>query len=188
MQFNVMIIRVVRLKKGIVLIPITILIVVCFFLLFLYEPLKKEFNSTRIHSCNENTFDSKNIPSVTSYEDILSFLNGVGKYMLVIGRSGCHYCDIYKPVLEDASSKYGFQYIYIDLMSLSEDEKSALLNSDIIVPGKCRKEGVDGYLKDGFGTPLTLFIDNKTSYDCIRGYVDERYLIKFLKDILFINI
>lgn len=175
-------------KKIAVLIPISMLMVLCFILLFLYQPLKNESINVNTTVSDANNLDDKKIMSVTSYDDILSFLNSDGKHMLVIGRSGCHYCDIYKPVLEDASNQYGFVYMYVDLMKLILDDRNLLLNSDIIVPGRCRKEGIDGYLKDGFGTPLTLFIDKKTSYNCIRGYVDEDYLIKFLKDISFISI
>ena len=162
------------------IIPIVMLIILCVCLLCLYKPFNKELK------INDDNVIVDNLVAKT-YEDILSFLESKEECMLVIGRKGCHYCDIYKPVLESASNIYKFEYMYVDVLELSESDRGLLLNSDIVVPGKCRSEGIDGYLKDGFGTPLTLFIQNKTSYNCIRGYVDEYNLVNVLKEISFIN-
>lgn len=101
--------------------------------------------------------------------------------MFVFGRTGCGYCENYYPVLEDVANSEKIEIIYINLANLSEEHYQAVLNADITIPGRCVKEGVDKKLVEGFGTPLSLFINKGETYNCIRGYKNKTDLLKTLK-------
>ncbi len=124
---------------------------------------------------------------INNYDELQSYLNSDDSIFLVLGKTGCVHCENYKPVLNSISSKYGIKIVYIDLANLSEEEKSRIMNSDIKIPAKCSQTNTETSLSNGFGTPLSLFIKNKESFDCIRGYVDEDSLISTLKNLNLIN-
>ena len=169
--------------KKIVYLLIVLFVLWCF-MFYINEYFKKK-NSYTFDNSNEVINNNINL---TSYDEIIKYLDNSNKHMLVIGRSGCHHCNMFKPVLEETSNLYKFEYKYVDLLKLSSEDKKSLLHSDILIPGKCRENEKDGYLYEGFGTPITLFIENKTSYNCIRGYVDKSKLINILTEIGYINI
>ena len=131
--------------------------------------------------------DSKAEASARTFEEIMTYISEDSEHMIVLGQTGCSHCEHYKPVLDDARGEYNFEYLYIDIRALSYEDQKLLMNLHIFIPGKCRNDGKDAQISEGFGTPLTLFIKNKTSYDCIRGYVDKNTLINKLKEISFIN-
>lgn len=117
---------------------------------------------------------------ITSFASINSLLERKEKAILVIGKKNCTFCDRFKPVLKSAIEKYNVEINYVDIKSLAEEDYKALLESDILVPGKCNKQGKDSTLKDGFGTPLSLLFENGTTVDCLRGYADSYTLETFL--------
>lgn len=174
--------------KKILLIILAILAVMCCAVLIYNYSTKvtlekqKDRDSGKIIEKDENA-----ITLGSSYAQILDYISGDGNYMLVIGKKNCSFCDMYKPVLEEANKEHKFKFMYVDIKSFSNDDAHLFFNSEIIIPGKCHSSGNDSHLVDGFGTPLTLFIKNKTSYDCIRGYVDKDALVSKLKEISFID-
>lgn len=190
MQFNVMIIVVIVMKK-IILILIGVLFVAClviFAIKFRIFNIREALQNKIENDSGEIQKDDKSSTIFNNtYEEIVDYISGDDNYMLIIGKKGCYFCDIYKPIVEDVSSEYNFNYLFIDVLAFSNEDKQSFFNSEIKIPGKCRDDGNDAYLYEGFGTPLTLFIHNKTSYDCIRGYVDKDNLISKLKEISFIN-
>lgn len=107
--------------------------------------------------------------------------------MFVFGRTGCVYCEKYYPVLEEISKEKKIEIVYVNLANFNEEDYLAVLNSDITILGKCVNEGVNKKLSDGFGTPLTLFINKYSTYDCIRGYKDKSDLESLLKKIGYIK-
>ena len=125
--------------------------------------------------------------TINNYDELQSYLNSDESIFLVLGKTGCVHCENYKPILNSVSSKYGIKILYIDLANLSEDENNRIMNSDITIPAKCSQSNTETSLSNGFGTPLSLFIKNKESYDCIRGYVDEDSLVDTLKNLDLIN-
>ena len=62
-----------------------------------------------------------------------------------------------------------------------------IVKSYKICSAKCHKTGKEVELKEGFGTPLGLFIKNGETYDCVRGYKDRDNLLNIFKGINYIK-
>ena len=107
--------------------------------------------------------------------------------MFVFGRTGCVHCEKYYPILEEVASLKKIGIVYVNLANFSEEDYLAVLNSNVVIPGKCVNEGIDKKLADGFGTPLSLFINKYETYDCIRGYKNKTDLITILQKVGYIK-
>ncbi len=135
-----------------------------------------------------NNIENKNLLTmVTTYSDFMKYLNREKNTFFVFGKENCSYCMSYKPVLNKVISEYNIEVVYVDLGKLSEDDYYNVLNTSLTIPAKCTKDNKDSLLKDGFGTPLSLFTNNGSTYDCIRGYKNHDTLVGLLKQIGYIN-
>ncbi len=120
---------------------------------------------------------------VSTYERYLELISSEENHMIVIGRDTCGACNRYKPNIESASENLGLDIYYINLTLMSTEDYRSIFENNINIPAKCTKSGTENHLKDGFGTPLTLFVHEGESYDCIRGYHSYEDLEILLKDI-----
>ena len=118
----------------------------------------------------------------STFIEIENYINSEDRHMIILGKSGCYYCQLYVPIVREVSIEQGFEFMYIDLKSLSYDDYTALFTSEIKIPQKCSGSDQDKYLKEGFGTPTTLFYENGKTFDCIRGYVNKETLINTISD------
>lgn len=176
--------------RKIILSILLIMIIACSsFLIYSFINRKTDDETSKFQANSTTDIETieSNRESVLTYEGIMNYINKSGTRMIVIGKTGCTYCDNYKPVLEETSKEYNFDYLYIDVTKLTNEDFNLFFHSDIVIPGKCRNDGKDSNLLSGFGTPMTLFIQDKTSYNCIRGYVNKYNLVNNLKSIAFIN-
>lgn len=154
---------------------------------------KKPSENDDSATTSKPTYSSKNESSnpglkiVTTYQDFISVVERDINSFLVFGREGCHYCELYKPVLKSVADLYKIEVAYVDMAKLSREDYQSVLNSSLVIPAKCSKTGEDAELSKGFGTPLSLFVRNSTTYDCIRGYKDNVNLINSLKDIGYVD-
>lgn len=119
--------------------------------------------------------------NINNFEELDNYLKRENISILVLGKTGCNFCDLYKPILEEVSGEYGLEILYIDFKQFDEEEYEKVMDSEITIPKKCTNYDEDVPLKRGFGTPLTLFIKENTSYDCIRGYKQKDVLISELR-------
>lgn len=152
----------------------------------------------KTRSIDENTGYNMNLgkdseeiknPSVIMVDSFASFnkyINNEDGKFIVFGKENCEFCTNYKPVLEQISTNYGVEIVYVNMSKLSSSDYQNVMNTDITIPGKCNKEGADIKLKAGFGTPLGLFIKKGATYDCIRGYNDYSTMEILLKTIGYI--
>lgn len=175
-------------KNRIILI---IFILILSLTLILYGYYIKKLNDTNIMKANNVTKEVKEetddgFMEASDYSMINNYVSS-GKTMIVIGRTGCIHCENYKPIVENLSNEYKFTVMYIDLKNLVKDDLNSLLDSNIMIPAKCTSIGENSKLRNGFGTPLTLFLENGGSYDCIRGYVDKDTLISNLYEANYIS-
>lgn len=170
----------VKMKNAIIVILVTISIII--FLCFLTfttsnkESVIKESQSDSIQEESESTgylfFDE-----LTDYEDVTKKLTNDDVNILVIGKSGCSYCKRYKPLLIDIAENNYIDINYVDVRKLSRNDYSTLLNT-FDLPAKCSSSNETQKLNQGFNTPLTLFIKNYESIDCISGYVEKDILLQ----------
>lgn len=94
--------------------------------------------------------------------------------LVLIGRGGCSWCQLFQPILDIYSEHYEFSYTYVDTDELTNSVFNKLLK-DINVSS------------EDFGTPLTLVVKEGSVLDSISGYVDEEQLLEFLKKYDFVS-
>lgn len=112
-------------------------------------------------------------PNLTmiSYDEYKNILDSNEKSIVVIGQTGCAYCEQTKPILDEIAKDDDVTINYLNLTNISEDEFSELM------------ESLD-YLKEmeSIGTPLTLIIENKEVIGHQDGYAEKSVFEKLFKD------
>ncbi len=107
-----------------------------------------------------------------SYSDYEKILESKKRSVIVIGQTGCTYCNQTKPIINEIAKEYNITINYLNLTELSQDDNKALFSSL-------------SYLKDleNFGTPLTLVIEDKEVVEALEGYKEKSEFVKFLKKV-----
>lgn len=97
-------------------------------------------------------------------------LNGEN-FIVIIERTGCSYCEMYMPIVEDASNDLAIPVYYIDIANLTEDEYNELNDTN-------------SYLKKNkkWGTPTTLLMSGDVVVDSISGYVEKDSFVDFIEE------
>lgn len=129
----------------------------------------------------------KSLIRVNDYDKFIEYANRNENTFIVFGKKNCHYCELYLPVLESIVEKYNADIVYVDMKELSKEDFNKVLNTQLVIPGKCTNSGEDNLIKNGFGTPLSLFVNNGQTYDCIRGYKTIDSMVPLLDSIGYIK-
>ena len=149
-----------------------VIIIICLILArigYSFTKYEKPSNNTEV----ESNIAEKNLGEIIEISDYASLENYLSLdeiNFLVIGKSGCEFCESYKPVLKEIAKNYEVKILYVDTTKLSSEDLNSLRNSEIIIPAECTDSHLDEHLTYSFGTPLTLFIKNYDTINCIRGY------------------
>lgn len=101
------------------------------------------------------------------YKSLMNMFEEKQSFILFIGSTDCHHCDLYKETLNEVIAKYQVKINYIDISKLSAQENAKL---KVYV--------------NYTGTPTTAFIENgaETSmYDRIDGNKSMDKVIEKLK-------
>ena len=93
---------------------------------------------------------------------------------MVFAQTGCSHCEEARPVLNDIAEEYGITINYLNITDLSTDDQTSMTESLDI-------------LSDGFGTPLTIVVQNKEVIDSIEGHDSEETMVEFFKENGFIE-
>lgn len=101
------------------------------------------------------------------YAKFEELFNGNETSIIVVGRSGCGYCSLYKPVINDIAKDKGIKIYYIDYLKITDEERTSLFSS------------LDDF--DG-ATPTTFIVKNKEVIDSFVGYSEEDETISFYKE------
>lgn len=88
--------------------------------------------------------------------------------IIVVGQTGCSYCESAKPVLNALAKKYEMSINYLNITDLSEEDQGKVVNSLDIFSGD-------------FGTPLIMVVNNKKVIDSIQGFESEEKYVNFFK-------
>lgn len=59
-----------------------------------------------------------------NFNDYKNLIDNKASFPLVIGRTGCSACELFKPTMEKFISKYNIDVKYVDISKLSEDDKN----------------------------------------------------------------
>lgn len=100
------------------------------------------------------------------YEQFVSDMNSSEEKMIVIGREGCSWCQLFRPILDYYANKYDISYSYIDVEKLIDRDFKKIL------------EKVE---ESSIGTPFTVFVKDGKITDKIDGYADECELFEILQ-------
>lgn len=104
--------------------------------------------------------------------------------MAVFGKDTCFYCNQFKLVYNTVAEEYDVDDIYyFDSGSYDEKEYKKIMDMGLKIPATCSKTGKEVDLQTGFDTPLTLFIKNGKTIDCINGYSNKSTLITKLETV-----
>ena len=103
------------------------------------------------------------------YEEYSELLKGENYFFIAIGRTGCGYCEKYKPVLKEVADDLELPIHYIDIANLEEDEIEEFSTSN-------------EFLKSNeWGTPTTLILNKEEVIASQQGYVEAKELKEFIE-------
>ena len=116
----------------------------------------------------KSEYPNLNMIDFEQYKEILD--NGE-KQIVVLGQTGCAYCEQTKPILDDIAEKDDVTINYLNITNISEDEFNELM------------ESLD-YLKEleSLGTPLTLIVENKEVVAHQDGYAEASVFENLFKE------
>lgn len=117
--------------------------------------------------------------SVNNYNEFKSLTDRNQISVMVFGRASCPWCSKYKEVLNTVALNNGTEIYFVDSDALSTTEYNKIINSGLQIPAACNN-GKAAALTAGFGVPLTLFVKNGKTVDCISGYVEADVLLNKL--------
>jgi len=97
-------------------------------------------------------------------------------FIIVIERTGCSYCEMYLPILEDTTKELSIPVYYIDTAELAQEEYSELTTTN-------------KYLKrNKWGTPTTLLMSGNNVVDSISGYVEkDDFISQIIKENIMLS-
>ena len=110
-----------------------------------------------------------------AYSDYASKIENNENFIIIIERTGCSYCEMYMPIVEEAANELSIPVYYIDTADLTNDELNSLENSN-------------NYLRrEKWGTPTTLLMSGSTVLADIGGYVEKDSFVNFVKENVIIE-
>ena len=105
-----------------------------------------------------------------TYSEYDEMVNNGDAFVVVIERTGCSYCQMYMPIMEEVAKEQKIAVTYINTDNLTEEEFNELSTKN-------------KYLKKNqWGTPTTLFMLGDRIVDSIGGYVEKESIEAFFKD------
>ena len=123
------------------------------------------YNKEEIAEEIENDYDDY---IAIDYEEYNELLDKEEYFFIAIGRTGCGYCEQYKPVLEEVAEDLDLPLHYIDIANLKENEIEKFTTSN-------------EYLKSNeWGTPTTLILNKDKVIASQQGYIDAKKLKEFI--------
>ena len=105
-----------------------------------------------------------------TYNEYNNMVKNGKAFVVVIERTGCSYCQMYMPIMEEVAKEQKIAVTYINTDNLSEEDLNELSTKN-------------KYLKKNqWGTPTTLFMLGDRIVDSISGYVEKESIEAFFKD------
>ncbi len=105
-----------------------------------------------------------------TYDEYEEMIKNDDSFLVIIERTGCSYCQMYMPIVEEVANEKKVAITYINTDNLTEDEYEKLKTSN-------------KYLKNNqWGTPTTLLMVGNRVASSLSGYVEKAEFEKFLKD------
>ncbi len=142
---------------------------------------KTNTTTTTNNNDNVNSDSTSDIPESEQKElneinisKYLSLKEGEDKAIIYISRPTCHYCEQQDPIIKNIVYEYGITVNYLNTDELDDEGQTKLIKSD-------------DYFSEGYGTPLTLIVQNGKIIAKKEGLTAKDNLVSFFKDQGFIN-
>lgn len=107
-------------------------------------------------------------------DDYLGLYSASENSIVLLSRPSCQYCKIAMPILENIIYKYNVEINYVNLDSITDDDKTSLFNSN-------------SYFSDGISTPLLLVVGKNTITDKVEGLITSESYQAFFKEYGFME-
>jgi thiol-disulfide isomerase/thioredoxin len=120
---------------------------------------------------------------VTDHREFRRTIESRSTTMMVFGNDGCEWCLRFRVVFNDLLQEHDLRIHYANATQMDPEVWTAIMDDEIIIPGKCVQTNEDTPMSQGFGTPLTLFMRRGQVIDCISGYVGVETLTQILKEV-----
>ncbi len=105
-----------------------------------------------------------------SYSEYNELVENDSKFILLIVREGCTYCESFEPIIEETSIEKNIPVYMVDIATFSEDEMSKFYESNRFLS------------KGEWGTPTTLVLQGDQVIDSLEGLTEKDKLIEFLDE------
>lgn len=118
--------------------------------------------------------EKENYPnlSILTYKEYEELLEKEGKIILIVGQTTCGYCTQYKPILNEIAKEENLIINYIDITSLTNDEYASF------------QESLNFFKENkGWGTPLTLIIEEKHVIDYKQGSRSKKDTLTYYRSL-----
>lgn len=117
----------------------------------------------------EHNFENYSNLTKIDYYEFLRLYNSNDNSIVVITQSGCGYCKLYKPVINEIAYSYDIDIYYIDISEMSDKEYTNMTDT------------IDYFSEHEYwGTPTTLIVSDSKTVNYLEGYTDYEGLKYFL--------
>lgn len=119
---------------------------------------------------NEN-FDTSVFTNI-SLKDLESYVDTEEYKLLVIGKPNCEYTINMLPILKQAQQKYNYETLYVDLRTVTEEDREVLFKYD----------DETNFIQEYMGTtPFIIVFKNNQMVDTWVGYQEYSVFQSFLE-------
>ena len=116
--------------------------------------------------------------SEVDYSGLKKIMKGEGTHVVYIGRSTCHYCAMFIPIMTEAQEKYGFKTEYFDITRVFNFTNNSVVDQDAY--NELSK--YNSFFKENFlSTPMVVIFKDGKYVDGTIGYQDINTYSSFLE-------
>lgn len=127
-------------------------------------------SSNKTNNSSESvTLEEAGFNAVT-LDEYLALIKSSEKNVILVARPDCSFCEMFTPVLKQASEELNVTVNYINTNKFSSDDWETFMAS------------LDYLNSEEWGTPLTLVVQNGEVVDVNNGYVELSTIKKFFTD------
>lgn len=144
-----------------------------------YDEYLENINKTFYETISENEINYKTIDKANDY---IKKVNSKEKTVAIFGYNDCSFCKLYLPVFNKVAKEKNVDLYYFNRDNYDKNEYNKIMQLDLTIPAKCSVDDKELKFSEGFPKPMTIITKGGKLVDCLRGYVTEEDLIKFLTD------
>ena len=134
---------------------------------------------------NDNNDNTDEVPeydvskfSEVDYAGLKKIMKDDGTHVVYIGRSSCHFCAMFIPVMTEAQEKYGFKTEYFDITRVFNFNNNSVVDQDAYN----ELSEYNNFFKENFlSTPMVIIFKDGKYVDGTIGYQDINTYSSFLE-------